>query len=294
MNKLFDKQIKIYLYDVIGGEADPTDSITMPDTGMKPNISIQAEWTTDQVVSNTNIRLTNFYPSKNLNQYRWIKVFGGYRDSSDWGYFEGEVKVAYQESPSPDGVTLISCLTANTKDVFNSLIDIHSASGDSFDSVLNQIVNALSNNSGVSWSLENSLDARSLVAPLDYNGTAKDLLAVLKGAYGFEYGYEGNTLLVCESKTGRTKIDPIEINYLSSAPAQSAAGVTFTAPWIPALRPNKIIKIDPKYFKQSFGATKVTMSTKLKCQTVTLEFNTVTQQNQMTVLALNVGDMPNE
>lgn len=292
MNKLFDKQINIYLYDTIGGE--PTDTIIIPETGIKPKIGINADFTTNQVVTKPQIRLTNFYPSKALNEYQYVKILAGYKDSTEWAGFEGQIWLAYQESPSPDGVTLISFETGVMTDIFNADIDIHIEKNDTLSSVFRLIINALSDNSGVTWDLENNL-ADDVIIPsgLDYIGSAKDLLADLKNTYGFSYMYEGSKLVVFKKNEGRSTIDHIPINYISSPPAQDAAGITFTAPWIPSLKPWMIIDIDPKYFKQSYGGTKVTMSSTLVCATMSVQFNTVDNQNTMTVLALNIEDIAN-
>jgi hypothetical protein len=294
MNKLLDKQIKLYLYDTEGGTGAPTDIITMPAVGMKPNIGINAEFITSEVVQNPMIRLTNFYPSKPLSDYKWFQCLAGYRDSPDWAGFEGQVWIAYQESPSPDGVTLISCAIANMTDVYNAKIDLHVEKNTYLSEVFTNIKNALTDNTGVQWSLENSLPDIQIPMQLDFTGYVKDLLANLKKMFGFQYGYEGKTLVIYSINEGRTAIDPVKINYLSSPPTQAAVGVTFAAPWMPELRPGMQVYIDPVYFKQKYDATKVDISSTLVCQTINVEFNTVTQQNIMTVLALNIAEIPNK
>ena len=294
MNKLFDKQIKIYLYDSEGGTGEPTDIITMPATGIKPNIGINAEFLPSAVIQNPMIRLTNFYPSKPLSDYKWFKCLAGYRDSPDWAGFEGQVWVAYQESPSPNGVTLISCAIANMTDVYNATIDFHSEKGNYLSGAFDTIAKALSDNSGLDWTVENSLTDMQIPMQIDFNGCVKDLLAKLKGIFGFDYMFEGVTLVVFAPNSGRTELDAVKINYLSSPPVQAAVGVTFTAPWMPELRPGMHVYIDPVYFKQKYDATKVEISSDLICQTVAVEFNTVTQQNTMTVLALNIAEVPNK
>jgi hypothetical protein len=292
MNNLFDKIINVYLYDSVDG--NPTDIISMPEVGIKPNIGIQASFRRSDKVFNPQVRLFNFYPSKSLNEYKKIRIEAGYNDSPDLSSFEGTVAIAYQESPSPDGVTLFSCFNADTSNVYNAIINIHITKGSSLDEVFTETINAIKDYSGIEWTLENSLESRTLQSQLDFTGTAKDFIAQLSRDYSFEYSYDWNKLIVYEPNKGRDSIDPIEINYLSSPPAQSASGITFTAPWIPALRPGMIIKIDPKYFKQSFGAANVNINSTLMCQTLDVNFNTVTNQNQMTVLALNTVEIPND
>ena len=294
MNKLFDKQVSLYLYDSEGGTGTPTDIITMPATGIKPNIGINAEFLPSNVVQNPMIRLTNFYPSKPLSDYKWFKCLAGYKDSPDWAGFEGQVWVAYQESPSPDGVTLISCATANTTDVYNAMIDLHAEKNTYLSDIFDLCAKSLSDNSGLDWTIENNLADLQIPMQVDFNGPVKDLLAKLKSIFGFIYFFEGKAIVVCNANAGRTSLDALKINYLSSPPVQAAVGVTFTAPWMPELKPFMNINIDPVYFKQKYDATKVQISSTLVCYTINVEFNTVTQQNVMTVLALNIADVPNE
>lgn len=292
MNKLFDKIVNIYLYDSVDGE--PTDIITIPEVGIKPNIGIQAHFAQANVVFNLQVRIVNFYPSKALNQYKKIRIEGGYNKSQDLASFEGVVNIAYQESPSPDGVTLFSCQVADLANVYNANVNIHLPKGTSLDDAFKAVIDAVYERSGVQWDIENSLDPRTLESQLDFNGSAKDFVAMLAYSYNFNYTYDWNTLVVFEVNRGRDTIDAINIDYLSSPPAQSASGITFTAPWIPSLRPWMIVNIDPVYFKQSFGARNVDFNKSLMCQTVDINFNTVTNQNQMTVLALNTVEIPNE
>ncbi len=291
MNQLFDKQIEIELYDTPGGTGTPTDKIVIPPTGVKPNIGLQANFIPSMVVGNVNVRITNFYPSKALSEYKWMKITAGYRDSQDKASMAGQVKVAYQESPSPDGVTLISLLTANISDCFNAMVSFTTKKGRNMSDALNEVLAQLSNQSGTKWTLSDSTTPYVLTAPYSFCGTAKDCLQDMKTRWSFEYMFEGTELVIYEKNQGRINQTPLEINYLSSPPQAAASGITFTAPWIPKLRPGMRVKIDPKYFRQSFGASQVSLKPIQICQTIQLEFNTVSAQNSMTVLCLNTDEV---
>jgi len=153
---------------------------------------------------------------------------------------------------------------------------------------LTDIVSSLSRNTGSEWTLENSYTSDSLDSPIDINETVKDSLVMIKTIFTkLQYIIEGTNLIVWNYDEGRTKTEAIEINYVSSPPNGSASGYTFTAPWNPRLKAGMRLKIDPKYFKQSYGMKQVAVPENLKCLSMVLEFNTVTSQNSMTVLALN-------
>lgn len=288
MNALFDKRINLYLYDTPDGSGKPVDVIDIMDTGIKPNIGIQTTFTTAEVVYQTTIRLTNFYPAKALTEYKYFRLQAGYKDSAEWAGFGGIVWVAYKDSPSPDGVTTFMCTVANMTDVLNTKINLHAKKTDTLEGVFDKIITALKGNSGSAWTLENSLDSIPLIAPIDFIGAVKDLLVLLKQLYGFVYSFEDCKLVVYKKGGSRTKLDIVDINYISGVPSVIASGITFYAPWMPQLLPGMRVRLSPKYKNVNFAATQVNINSVLTIQNMSIEFNTVTEQNKMTILALNV------
>lgn len=281
MNRIFDKLINIDFYDE--DNSTPIDKIVMPATGQKPNIGIQGQFITSQVVGNLTLRIVNFYPSQPLNRYKSIIIRAGYKDNQDTATIKGQIMVAYQESPSPDGVTYISFLPCDLESFLNTTVDLHFIEGDTLKTVLTSIVNSLSTKN--QWSL--SYGGNIILAlPLDWSGTVKDCLFYLKKRFNILYDINGTVLSVYTNKKAK-EVPITNINFVSSPPAASAAGITFVAPWMPDLRPGMPIHIDPKYFKQNFGAANVRLSSDLVVQTIEFQFNTVTEQNSMTVLALD-------
>lgn len=277
MNKLFDKIIELKFYDKSG---QLQDHIKIPDTGIKPNIGIQGQFKTSSVVGDVTIRIVNFYPFLPLNEYKKIEIIAGYRDSEDKATISGQIMVGYQESPSPDGVTFFSFLPCDLDSFLNTVVSVNHPKGASKFSLLNDITTKMG------WSLDYNGDDNPIENGFDMTATVKDLMIEFKSRYKLTYDIDGDVLHVYEYSKGKGG-DIIPINYVSSPPSATAAGITFVAPWIPSLRPGMAIHIDPKYFRQNFGAANVTLSPDLIVQTVEFQFNTVTGQNSMTVLALN-------
>jgi len=296
MNQLFDKVIDIKFY-TSQLDLNPVDSITAPDTGLKPNITLSATFHPSDVVGNLEIRIVNYYPSVPLSLYKWMTVTAGYSHSQDKATISGQVKVAYLESPSPDGVTFISMIVGNLLDLQNRDYDqqFPAGAGLSTDNVINSVVSALSS-TGNPWTLvNNGFDTQPLDnAGFHYTGKVIGALNSIKDRWKIAYLVEGSTLIFFQPNQGRTNEDIIYINYLSGPPQATASGITFTAPWNPKLRPGMIVQIDPVYFRQSFGGAQVTLNSKLITQTVSLQYNTVTNQNTMTVLALNTYEVPQD
>ena len=299
MNQLFDKYIDIKFYDQMPG-ADGSlnkavDGITVPETGIKPAINLSATFLPSDVMSSVEVRITNYYPSVPLSTYKWMTIQAGYKHSDDSAFIEGQVMVAYQESPSPDGVTLVSLLIGHVDDLLNRNVEIFvPASTSTNETVFNSVIGALSA-TGNNWTLKSSYGFQPMEGvSYQFKGKAIDCLNDMKTRWKFGYTIEGLNLIVYVPDKGRTGEETIVVNYLSSPPQAAASGITFVAPWLPKLRCGMVVQINPIFFKQTFGAANVTYQKDglMITQTVSLQYNTVTNQNQMTVLALNTYEVP--
>ena len=275
-----------------------TDEIIIPPTGIKPNINLSATFNPSDVMSELQIRLVNYYPSAPLSSYRWMTVQAGYKHNPDTAVISGQVMVAYNESPAPDGVTFISMLVGQVDDVLNREVSlsIPPQGGQTTDTILNGVISALGS-TGTTWHLVNNSSLKAI--PLDgagfnFVGKAINCMNVIKDRWKIAYLIEGTNLIIYDPNAGRTSEEVIVINYLSSPPMANAAGISFVAPWNPKLRPGMVIQINPLFFRQTFGGAQISYQKDglMICQTIDLQFNTVTNQNQMTVLALNTYEVP--
>jgi hypothetical protein len=157
--------------------------------------------------------------------------------------------------------------------------------------VLQDIVDAMTAYVGRPITLQSTISQLiNLTHPLDYNGVVKDLMTLLQGSYigpKFNYRMDGDTLFVWPGDGSTQRVFPI--NYFSSPPTRFAAGMTFSSPWFPDLRPGDIIQIDPKYSKQTYTGSITELPRNLVVQSIEYEFNTVIPQNHMSVYALNTA-----
>jgi hypothetical protein len=285
---IFDKIVNLRFYKRGGG----FDEILMPPTGIKPNITIQGSYITSDIIGSVNLRIVNFYSTTPLNEYEYIEIFCGYRGSLT-GTIKGQVWIAYQESPSPDGVTYFQLQTAGSFTGFVNAImaRTHWDLGCQVNIVLQDIVDAMTAYVGRPITLQSTISQLiNLTHPLDYNGVVKDLMTLLQGSYigpKFNYRMDGDTLFVWPGDGSTQRVFPI--NYFSSPPTRFAAGMTFSSPWFPDLRPGDIIQIDPKYSKQTYTGSITELPRNLVVQSIEYEFNTVIPQNHMSVYALNTA-----
>jgi hypothetical protein len=256
-------------------------------TGVPPNITISGKFLTATVVGELSLIIVNFYPNRPLNSYKYITITAGYYGSDLYATIDGIVTMGYQESPSPDGVTVISFLTSNLDTFLNTQLDHYFNEGESVRSVFQYITDQLEANSGGNkWNLNYNITRTPMMTGLSLSGTVKDAMILLKRRFNILYDISGFNLSVYDMKSGKAD-NKVEIKYVSSPPIVTAAGVTFTAPWLPNLRPGMKIFIDPKYFRQSFGASLIDTNKDLMVLNVTFAFNTITSQNNMIVLAIN-------
>jgi hypothetical protein len=291
MNQLFDKIVDIKFYDK--GKV-LVDKINIPQTGMKPNINIQGHLVMGNVLQDLIIRIVNFYPSLPLNKYAWVEIYAGYKESQTKSVLSGQITYAQQSSPSPDGVTEIYFLPGAANDLMNTPVSLHYPQGSTVSDVFNGLTDALTSNSSNVWSINlNIPNVKSHTldqAGFNCNDTVLNVLYKLKNRFNIIFDIDGSVLNIYDAKAGKGR-EAIEINYVSSPPQASAAGITFVAPWMPELKPGMEIKIDPKYFRQNFGAANVSLRTNLLALSLDFQFNTVTDANSMTVLALNTVEV---
>lgn len=107
--KLFDKIINVKLYRVMAGP-DPSAveiSITCPDGGVKPAVSLSFRLLPNKICYQMTVKIQNFSlrGSINIRTFNVISVDVGYRDGGTIN-LAGPIFSAYQESPNPDGVTV--------------------------------------------------------------------------------------------------------------------------------------------------------------------------------------------
>lgn len=289
---LFDKFIDIKFYSsfVSVGTQALTEIIT-PKKGIKPSITIQGQYmgSGHSIMPSLSLRLVNFYPSIPLREFRAVSITAGYRGISDiinpqplFDTFSGQIQYAYQESPSPDGTTVFMFLPGNYEQYINAIVQVYYSPG----FLLADAITDIAIKAGFPNPRININRSTAIAKGLNWTGSAKDLLLELRDSFYFDYRIDGNVLSAWDM-AGSTGIVH-EINYLSSPPQISAAGITFSAPWLPGCKPGDLIKIDPKYSRQNYGAAVSALTPYQKILSVEFGLNTVTDMNHMSVVAYNV------
>lgn len=285
---LFDKIINLHFRRTDGTSVD----LLTPPTGRKPTIRVSGRWVMQDVLLQTEIRITNFVTDVPLSYYGTINAPGYI--SLEAGYvgnvikaFQGQVQNSFQELPGPDGVTTFQMLIGNATEWMSVNHKGSYAEGTSVKSILGDLANSL----GVS--LQYSGPDYQIPVGVSLNCLAKDWFPKLRQILdqsNFVIEPFGDKIVAftqdqggADGNGGTDKVH--RLDYISHA-NHSASGFNIQAPWIPGIIPGDTIEIDPNYFRQDFGGSTVSPGNHFVVYMVDFEFSTVDDANMMTILTV--------
>jgi hypothetical protein len=268
---------------------------------MKPDISLKGKFITASQAQMIELRVTNFYPSIPLSDYKLINITAGYRDSLQ-ATISGSVWIAYQESPGPDGVTYFQLFLGDFTKWLNVVFANSYATGTPVVQVLTDIASALA--LGI---IGVGIQDVTLQAPLTFPGLyIKDAVAFINQAFPDLIIRMDSRALIAFKKTENTG-QSWQIDFFSSPPRREAYGWTFAAPWNPAIRPGDRVTINPKYYKQTFvtfntsfvpdvgqtGQDSGFPKTPFTVLTLEFDFDTMGSSNNMSLVVLDGSEASN-
>jgi len=306
---LFDKVIRVYLYyqsapanSGLGAYSGLYDVIDCPPagagitqigngvTGRKPTIRIKGSLVSQDTLTQVELRITNLYVSQPLSSYKYMRVEAGYRGNMQT-FFQGQIKLAYQELPGPDSVTLFQLFLGNVDSWLNTTFSGSYSAGTPLSSVLADIAQRFGG-----LTVQNSASpSLAMKALLPHTGFLKDILPLIKDMFaswnpvdqtktGIELFIYGNNLVCCSSNQGNTARPITVLDFITHA-KHTGAGYEIQAPWIPALIPQDLVYINPKYFRQDFGGSLITApGNTYQIYSIDFDFCTTDQTNTMTLL----------
>lgn len=299
--QLFDKIVNVSLFRSDGKVA----RIICPDTGRKPTIRLSGDMVSNDVISQVELRITNFVTDVPLSEYTHkagAPLGSGGRAVIEAGYkgtlmlaFEGEIINGFQESPGPDGVAAFQMLVGYFTDWTTRTLNAWYEAGTPVSSVLSDVASKLG------MSLLYYADPSLVIPPpgMGINGLAKEAIAKLKKMFG-QYRPDGDwsglsirpdgATLIATSKDLGTGITYV-LNYVSLV-NHNAAGFNVQAPWVPSIRPGDSIQIDPMYFRQDFGGALVSSGNTFRVLRVTFDFCTTDNTGMMTLVTVAEADIP--
>lgn len=265
------------------------NNIICPLTGRKPNIEIQGQISTDNILPSFNIKIKNLYFENLSQQYGNIRVEAGYRNQVKVA-FTGSIISIFPEEPSPEGTVVIQCIGGNMEHWLDEYININLPERFTLKEAITTLTQKLQLESP---DIDISVVAKSSNVPLQIQAKATTIINELKRIFSdVEIIAYSNKISVWPKKAQPMKL-PRELNYLS-APPQLIAGedknalAWITAPWDPNLRPGDLVKINQNVFSIKNTLAKPSDTGTYVIQTIDFHFSTVGKINRMTILGAAV------
>lgn len=267
--------------------------IECPLRGRKPDIEINGTIYTSGILPAFNVTVRNLYLDLVGEMYTELEVEAGYE--AETVKFSGTIFSIYQESPNPDGVTVIQCKNGNVKNWLNAMVNINQRKGGSLATVIRQIAQSLELVSDIKTT------AQKLTLPVDFafQGTASQAISRIKNMFPAEALeiYQREKRLVCISISNdkgegiREAVTHRRLDFLSSLPQQNTGGpdgapvTTINAPWLPGLACGDILEFPAwVYLKNRMAVNTKVNSNKISVISIQFQFRTVGEGNKMTVM----------
>lgn len=269
----FNKLINLTLQTNTGKQF----SIITPVHGAKPQIEISGNLTMEGYSHTVEIRVTNLYTDSIEGDITSVNVMAGYEGEMSAGLF-GAVQNVYTESPGPDKVTVLSCVSATYDAWINSTINMKLKEGFTLETAITQISNALGFDRAI---IDASISGSTCSAPLQFNGRCSEAVSKVKEVFpGVSIIVDGNKLKVFPTEAKQSSVIVHNLALLSQAPQFSGGTVSIVAPWNPMIKPGDYVHFPTSIRQQSLGA--ITTDT-AQVNTIQFHFATNTDVNEMII-----------
>lgn len=271
--------------------AQGTDDIITPKTGRKPQIAVSGMLFGNNNIQNIELRITNFYTSKSLTDYKTVKIKAGYKNGQH-AAFEGEIFSSYVDKPPPDSETVFNVMIGSAGAYFNQNVnDNYTSKGMTLSTMLSSIANRMGTYGGqqisvkyLPESFQATVSSYQLPCDFSFNAPVADCIKKIENAFQNKIRVrpEGNVLYIYDPKQGTGVTH--QIDYIVSA--RNDIGIfTIVAPWIPKVRPGDKIQANPQYFYQQQGGQFIGTNI-FQVAMVEFNFDTCEDTNQMSLVCI--------
>lgn len=282
----FNRIINFFMYS-----AKDIVVVRCPERGRKPNITINGSFTTENYLPAFNITVKNMYLELKGKQFNKILVKAGYENNIVT--LEGTIISLYQETPGPEGSTVIQCVQGSMQEWMDSTISMNYGAGTMLSTIMTNMSLKLKTYGA---RLGQTAMTLMLNEPFEYDGTVRGAIDKLRQVFNDQnlcIVIRNNVLTaVCLSKGD--SIQRHKLEYLS-APPQSNAGdssgtyyTTVTAPWEPKLQIGDALEIPTNTYIKNFSIVNSLKKTQtIQVTAISFSFSTVGSENQMIVQGFN-------
>lgn len=227
--------------------------IPCPAKGRKPKIELNATVTAAQSIPAFNITIKNLYLDLRSDVYTKVRVEAGYE--GQMAVLEGSINTIYQESPGPEGTTVIQCWEGEMKEWLDTYVNVAYDPG----TYLNQILVGISKNLNVKGIRTGDKAAElNLKEPFVHNGSVRDAITKLRQLFADSnlVIFIRNDILIaiCLTEGDYTSVHTLQ--YMSGPPqfnngdSEGSYNMTITAPWDPSLQPGDMLIVPSSVYQK--------------------------------------------
>jgi hypothetical protein len=262
-------------------------SIVCPRYGIKPNIEINGTYGESQTLYALHVSVKNLYLDLRTEQYSKLKIRAGY--ANNLITIESEIFKMYQESPGPEGTTIIECkLGSITQNWLDSMVQLNFKPGAKLSDILRALGTKLK---ASDVNMGKQAKSKTLQEMFLYDGSARGAMAKLEEVFQkdkLKVFMRGSRLCAICLETGDF-IEQHVLQYMSAPPQHNPGDkdgnwtTQITAPWMPEVQPGDQIIIPSQVYQYNFelvGGAKKTQ--KMIVTQMSFHFGTRGSVNQMT------------
>lgn len=251
--------------------------IMTPKRGIKPQIEISGNLTMEGYSHTIEVRVTNLFTDSIEGDITSLSIEAGYEGEMSAGVY-GAVQTVYTETPGPDKVTVLSCVSAAYDAWINKTINMKLEAGYALETAIIQVTQALGYEPAI---VDASISASTCAAPLMFNGRCSEAVSKIKEAFpGVTIIVDGKKLRVFPTEQKRSAAVIHNLALLSQAPQFSGGTVSIVAPWNPMIKPGDFIHFPTKFSRLSLGAITTDIA---EVNSIQFHFATNTDVNEMII-----------
>ena len=268
--------------------------IPCPVRGRKPSIEINASYAGNSTLFAFNVKVKNLYLDLINAQYATIKLKVGYENNTI--DMEGTILSIYQESPGPEGSTIIQCQDSGTFTTWlDAKLQVYFEAGTTLGDILEKIKDAIGANQVMMGTKARTLSLKTIFY---HDGTAREALEKLEKVFMDDnlHAFLRNDMICAICYTSNDYVESFKLDYMSAPPQPNAgtsegtAYTTVTAPWIPQLKIGDRLEIpQAKYMRYLTTVNAKGKATQfIQVTALSLHFGTTGGINSMTVQGFDV------
>lgn len=281
-NLRYNKLIDVHFLDDNGKDMK---AIICPENGQKPSIEIVGQYVTGDSIPRLSVTIKNFYLDAVGKEYPKIKISAGYgKQKKD---FVCSIFSIYQESPGPEGSTIIQCAPGELNQWLKATVNAHVDAGGSLKDAVTAISDAVEGLD--SPQIDDGVANMKSETQIDFNGVAHEELRKVRKAFPDAIISVTGNRIVCWSRKDPAPKTKRKVDFMSAPPqltggGKNATAAVITAPWDPDMRCGDLVEFPTKYYGgRSGNVTKESETMTIVAYSVQFQFSTTGNANKMVV-----------